>query len=305
MPTHTVTIQLLNYNSSEYTIRCVESILEKTNPEFDYSITVVDNGSRDAEKEKLTRLPTHLRLKVVWSNYNRGFAGGHTFGIVGCDSKYYFFLNNDTILMNDVVGILYRFCEANTDVGLCGGQIYSPELVTQPSFHHFPTPMVMLFGDRLMCRLQGKGQNNRGTIYKIPMAVDLVSGAGMFIPSELFHAIGGFDTSSFLYCEEEELALQVRKQNRIVCLVPDAKIIHHERGSVAPSFELKREYYISLFQLYRKHYGIFKTAFVKWLLALSLYRRGITNRENRELAMFILDGAPETASLRYNNLPPK
>ena len=40
-----VAVIIINYNSSDYTLQCVNSIIEKTNSELNYQIVIVDNAS--------------------------------------------------------------------------------------------------------------------------------------------------------------------------------------------------------------------------------------------------------------------
>ena len=44
-----VSVILLNYNSTNYTIGAIESIIEKTNKLLNYEIIVVDNNSNSNE----------------------------------------------------------------------------------------------------------------------------------------------------------------------------------------------------------------------------------------------------------------
>lgn len=83
---------MLNYNNSDDTIDCVESIRKKTKYK-NYEIIIVDNNSRKEEFEKLKNLKVN---KLYRNNENLGFCGGNNLGIKISSGDYIVFLNNDT-----------------------------------------------------------------------------------------------------------------------------------------------------------------------------------------------------------------
>ena len=95
-----ISIIVLNYNSSHHTLACVESVQDQTQGS-DYEIIVVDNGSHPDDFSNLQALHTVPQLKLIRSDINLGFSGGHLFGLKAVDrsSDYYFFLNNDCLFM--------------------------------------------------------------------------------------------------------------------------------------------------------------------------------------------------------------
>lgn len=118
MPT---SICILNYNSFEDTIECVDSLLKQTIQEF--TIVIVDNASGNNSVVKITN---HLRennftieqqkntflfsnksieIYVLESEKNRGFSAGNNISIKfikeNLKSDRILFLNNDTVVPND------------------------------------------------------------------------------------------------------------------------------------------------------------------------------------------------------------
>ena len=90
----------------------------------------------------------------------------------------------------------------------------------------------MFAADVRLLRLMNPAQYpDKRRIYNEPLQVDLVSGSALFIRATYFHELGGFDTNFFLYCEEEDIALRMRKSNHAVFLVPAArKVSGHQKG---------------------------------------------------------------------------
>jgi len=292
-----VAISIINYNSGDHTLACVGSILRHTSDSLRVRIVVVDNNSVESEFRKLERLPTTDHLDVVRSRVNLGFSGGHTLALQFMDARYYFFLNNDCLLLDDAVTILHEFFERTPDAALAAPQLFSDDGGRHCSFDYFPTLGLKLLGVGFWRFLHPERFPRKEMAYDRPLRVDLVSGSAMFVRAAAFDAIGGFDTTFFLYCEEEDIALRLTSAGHGVYLVPDAHVQHSGGGSTVPSLEILKEFYISFLYFYRKHYGWLRAQVVRLFLFVKLFRK--LTPEKRRLATFVLSGAPMTRSLRH------
>ena len=97
-----VSIVTVNYNQSLVTIELLKSLAKS-----DYSfmeIIVVDNGSIPGDAEKIENFSSEITL--IKSPKNLGFAGGNNLGIKKAKGEFIFFVNNDTIVEKDCIGIL-------------------------------------------------------------------------------------------------------------------------------------------------------------------------------------------------------
>ncbi|MFV1984306.1 MAG: glycosyltransferase family 2 protein [Thiohalomonadales bacterium] len=297
-----VSVILINYNSSSFTISCVESIIENTNNFVNYNIVIVDNSSVLDDFNKLNKLKDIKNVKVVRSNINLGFSCGNMYGVSFTKARYYFFLNNDCVLLNDCINILFKFSEENQNTGLCSPQLYSEENSPISSFDHFPILTTKFLGTGILKVIKGKEYKARKGIYNTPIKVDVVSGSQMFIRKEAFNNVGGFDPLFFLYCEEEDIALKMYNHQYDVYLVPDAKNIHLGGASTPKSYEIRKEFYISFLYFYRKHYGFLKAGILKLLLFLKIIRKSFKNSENFKLSFFVLSGAHMKNSIRHKQV---
>ncbi|NJL12970.1 MAG: glycosyltransferase family 2 protein [Microscillaceae bacterium] len=294
-----IAIILVNYNSSQFTLECVQSIQESTAAALPYEIVVVDNRSRKEEWEKLAPLAQNSRVKLVRSRFNGGFALGNMLGVNAATAsvEYYYFLNNDCLLKNDVLSILHQFCEQNASVALCSGLMYGPEGQVQVNFDYFPSLASKLLGTSLL-RLFFPKKFPPKRVPSQPLAVDLLSGSSMFVRASAFRQIGGLDVNYFLFCEEEDLALRLRRAGHAVYLVPEAHFIHFESGSGPKTYPMQREFYISFLYFYRKHYGIGACWVLQLFLFFKLLRKFHKSTDYVRLAWFVGRGAPVRASLR-------
>ncbi len=298
-----VAVILINYNSSSYTIECIASIIQQTGGDLSYGIIVIDNASAADDYTNLTdnisQFDNDVPLYLFRSRINTGFSAGNMLGVQFISARYYFFLNNDCRLENDCLTILYRFCEHNTDTALCSPQLYNEHGGHHPSFDYFPYISTKIFGLGILRLSYGKRFIKRKGIYTEPVRVDVVSGSQMFIRADVFNEIGGFDTTFFLYCEEEDIALRLARKGYVAYLVPEARNTHKGGASTSPGLDIRKEFYISFLYFYRKHFGLFRQQLLKLILTLRLLRKSITSMENLKLSLFVASGAHLKHSMKH------
>lgn len=298
-----VAVILLNYNSSDFTLDCVDSIIKNTSSNLSFQIVVVDNNSSWQEYEKLEKLTAIRDVTVIRSRINTGFSGGNMFGTQWADAEYYYFLNNDCILLNNCLELLFRFSEQNQQVGICSGEMYNAEGKYEYNFRYFPTLKLKLLGSGLLRLFQPAHYLNKRVQLQKPTKVQLVSGSSMFIRASAFEEMGGFDTNYFLYCEEEDIALRMLKCGYFTYLVPEAKYQHFESKSSQSDAPLKlpflKEFYISLFYYFQKNYGTSYRLAMQLFYFLKTIRKFYINKSYVTLALFIGAGANVEDSLRF------
>ena len=118
-----VIIILLNWNSLEDTLRCIDSIFKSTYPHFE--IIVVDNGSDVNPEDTLDA--AYPGVQVIRNSENRGFTGGNNQGIrlaLEKNADYIWLLNNDTTVSPDTLRELVRAAETFPEAGLLSPVVY-------------------------------------------------------------------------------------------------------------------------------------------------------------------------------------
>ncbi len=296
-----VSVIIINYNSAHYTIQCLNSIFEKTlMPEI--SVIVVDNNSKP---DDLIELESGLRkfqqVVFVKSKINLGFSGGNMLGAQFAKAGYLFFLNNDTVLLNNCLSILYNFMEANPRAGICTGQMHNADMTRHHSFGYFPTLRLRFLGSWLLRQFDSKSYPLKKQRYTQPLKVQLVTGAAMFVRYTAFAQIGGFDTNFFLYCEEEDLALRMKKADFQCYVVPAAEFIHFSGKSTKRNLAVEKEFYISLVYYLKKHTSVFAYPIHIVFYTIKNLKKIYKGVHYMALAWFILRGAPMHKSIRIKN----
>lgn len=264
-----IAVIIINYNSSKFTLECIETVVTKTSEGISYEIIVVDNNSQLSQYKLLKdNFPKQQHISLYRSNINTGFGGGNMHGAQFANAKYILFLNNDAMLINDCLSILLNFMKRHSEVGVCTAQNFDEHHNLVPSFDHNKGLRRLIFGRGFLEKYNSKRYPKRKKTYKEPVESDWVNGAFLFFSSEAFALVGGFDTAIFLYWEEMDICNRLRKYNYKSMLVPEAKVMHYQGVSIGTSKLINRESYISYLYVVRKHYGYFKYLITRKYLAI-------------------------------------
>ncbi|MEW5833264.1 MAG: glycosyltransferase family 2 protein [Campylobacterota bacterium] len=291
----------VNYNSSAHTIALVESIRSRVSGQTSYEIIVVDNAS---EAEDYNRLHSALEgspsVKLLRNRINSGFAGGNMLGVNVASGRYYFFINNDCLLLNDAATVMKEFMESHPDAGALTAKITDENGNFSSSYKQFPSVVKQWFGNSAHRMLSKNPFPSNKARLELPAQVEIISGSCMFFRADVFCALGGLDTVFFLYCEEEDICKRVWNSGRTVYFLPYAEVFHEGGGSSGTNPALEREFYISYNLLIDKHFQGLPRMLIKTALFFKLLRRVATKKGGWNIFAFFLRGAPIKESLRYN-----
>ena len=229
-----VSIIIVNYNCEGHTCNCIDSIYKYTK-DVSFEIIVVDNASNVYSVDTIAkRFPD---VKIIVNKENRGFGAANNIGVHNALGKYLFFLNPDTILLSDAVGVFLDFLEkANQDVACCGGNLVRVDGLPNKSYGNFPS-VLQQFSDIGFRKLYKKLHSEKLAMGKVCdftdiRTVDYLVGAAFFINKLVFERIGGFDEAFFMYYEETDLFFRLNKAGYKSFLLPSVKIIHLEGVTV-------------------------------------------------------------------------
>lgn len=253
-----VSVIIVNYNTEVLLKDCIRSIVAKTKS-VDYEIIVVDNASRKNSLSAISKLFPYVRIEYM--DQNLGFGMANNKGADLAKGKYLFFLNPDTILINNAIRIFYDYMEYNKDVAVCGGNLYNLKNEPIISYHiidlYIREWMIIFNKSRII------GFNNTNK----PLEVRSIMGADLFIPKNIFYEVGKFDPIFFMYFEEVYLCDNIYQSNYKIRSVPQAKIMHIEGASAEnKNNELKewsyQEHWYSKWIYFYKTRGFLLTSFV-------------------------------------------
>lgn len=228
-----VSIILVNYKRADLLDAVINSIIDKSYG-FSYEIIVVDNTNDDSCKE--TKQIVGDRARYLDAKDNLGFGKANNLGAKNSNGKYLFFLNTDTILVNNAIYELYAFMEKETAAGIVGSNLYTNEMSPNHSFYKKEKTLKSERKDLSIVndfRLHFFSKRKDFNYSNRPLKIDgYICGASLMIRRDLFDKIGGFEKEIFLYAEEALLCYRaVRETGCKMFNVPSSKIIHFEGGS--------------------------------------------------------------------------
>lgn len=301
-----ISIIYVNYNCATLIRDSLESLLQKCET-GGLEVIVVDNASSTVDKQLLAELAEgskpFLEVKNVFLDQNLGFGSANNVGARAARGQFFFFLNPDTLFLNDAIEILHTFLKnAPAFVAACGGSLFTVNNEPTAAFGNFPGIGQEIgqlgLGFSLALDKLFNGYHSRRLAVNSPALgkyahqVPYILGADIFIRRTAFEAAGGFDEQFFMYYEETDLFFRLQKIGLQGWMVPEAKIVHLEGGSLAeesrPQFSLKKFSMLleSKVLYYAKWYRPFYRPLIKLLILMQIivqYAKGNMGRELRPL----------------------
>lgn len=257
MINHKIDIIIVNYNSTDYTLQCINSIHQNKDP-IDSRIIVVDNCSND-HPERLKRIFPFIDLSI--NNRNLGFAKAVNIAMEKATEELVLFLNPDAYIFDGFFLKVIDYIKSHENVAIVAPKILERDGSVQGSARRFPTPLTSIFGRKSpITKLFPENPISKKEFYCfnnkdcLPMEVDWVSGACMVTRKKAYNEVGGFDPRFFLYWEDADLCRRLKEAGWKIIYYPEAEIYHHTGTSsdTAPLFSIF-QFHKSCFQLYIKY----------------------------------------------------
>lgn len=223
-----VSIIIVNYHTKELIRNCIRSVAEKTSQATSYEIIVVDNAT-----ENLSDLAIADNIRTLQLDSNIGFGRANNAGAAIARGDILFFLNPDTLLLNDAITDLFRVMKSDVNIGICGANLFDADL--NPMHSHFYCTLTLRHALRSAISTADKlyGIANQHNFTGNLKNVEYITGADLMIRSDLFRRIGGFHERIFMYYEDVDLCYRVRRTGYRCVNVPSARIMHLEGQSFA------------------------------------------------------------------------
>ena len=229
-----LSVIIVSYKSGHVRENCINSI----NNEIE--ILVVDNSNDYQLKKKIET--KYKNVKCILSKENLGMGGGNNLGIKNVNKDFALILNPDVALENNSMNEIFI---ASKEVDNFG--IIAPISIK----NEYPNYILK------------KGHNFDP---EKPFKVKSVDGYAMLLNLKKLkkkNDFNFFDENFFLYLENEDLCLELNKNNINIYIIPKSKINH--LGGEAVDFKFKNEIELSRnwhwmwskFYFNKKHYGYF------------------------------------------------
>ena len=219
-----VDVIVVNWNSKEHTLACLEAAEAQLAEVYGSTLTVVDNGSTDGSIAAITARFPNVRFLPL--GVNRGFTGGLAAGLATSRARNVVFLNNDAVPEPGWLAAIARAIDdAPADVVSIGGKIVS-----------FDGQRIDFIGG--MLTFDGHAFQNG---FRMPLGarpepaagdgILFACGGNMISRRDALLELGGFDDDYFAYLEDVDFGWRTWIAGKRATYEPAACVRHHSSAT--------------------------------------------------------------------------
>jgi N-acetylglucosaminyl-diphospho-decaprenol L-rhamnosyltransferase len=268
-----LSIIIVNWNTRDLVAKCLDSIYAYP-PNCNFDIWVVDNASSDGSAQTVRERFSNVRL--IENRENLGFARANNQVIRESVGAHLLFINSDTVIQSDALSRLFAFAHTHPQAGVVGAFLLNRDETPQYSYSNFPS-----IWSETACAF-GLDSRFPFSIWFAPprdsaedwVRRDCVPGAAFMIKRSVLDAVGFFDEQFFMYSEEVDLQLRVKKAGWENYIIRSARIIHLGGASIRQSAAaMKAELFRSKVYYFRKHHNPISAFVLRWVFKTSILGR--------------------------------
>lgn len=289
-----LTISIVSYNTKDLLRACLNSIYQNAEG-INYEIIVVDNNSSDGSGNMVKE--EFPQVELIINKENVGFAKANNKAIKKSKGRYILLLNSDTVVISDAIRKIVNFMEIHPEAGVVGCRRLNPDLTVQPSVGTLPsawTIFLSFFGikwlltsprqrklvAKFFSSFLGKSISSYLDWYleddRKVRSVDFVTGACFLIRRETLEQVGLLDEKFFMYLEDADWCLRIKRKGWGIYVYQNAQVIHHvgetfRRGGNIISLERCR----SRYYYFQKHHSRKSVFLLKIIIISALLLRGV------------------------------
>lgn len=282
---------ILNYNGCGNTVECIKS-LEKVRVPQGYELhpVIVDNASIDNSIHTFKK--TFPKIPLIENSVNLGYSGGNNTGILYAlkhDASHIIILNNDTLLeRNSVYALIeslrvYKADVACPKIYFEKGYEYHKDRYEKKDLGHVfwfaggEMDWANVIGHHRGVDVVDEGQFDKKT------DIESITGACFIAKREVFERVGVFNDSYFLYYEDADLSMRIKKAGFKIFFAPKSIVYHKNAGSTGGSGSTLQDYFITRNRLIfgmkyaplRARLAVFRESLKLGILGRKWQRRGV------------------------------
>lgn len=186
-------------------------------------VIVADNGSTDDSREPIKK--RHPEVLLLELGRNLGFGAANNRAAAFARGDQLLLVNSDAWPVPGALEKLAAAMAKNPRLGLACPLLFYPD--GKPQFHWAPT--TSLFGEAVQ-KLRNRHEKSP-LVHKLRWPGGFYTAACVLVRKTAFEEVGGFDERFFLYFEDVDLCLRLRRAGWKQRTVPEAKAFHIKGGS--------------------------------------------------------------------------
>ncbi|MEL7375855.1 MAG: bifunctional riboflavin kinase/FAD synthetase [Bacteroidota bacterium] len=223
----TTAIVILNFNGHDFLQKFLPAVVQNTAPNT--RVVIADNASTDDSVAWIKA--TYPELDLIEISENLGFAGGYNYALKRVEADIFVLLNSDVEVSPGWLEPCLALFEDNRVAAV------QPKILSQARPREFEYAgasggLIDTLGypfcrGRVFYSLEeDSGQ------YDGRQEIFWASGAALFIRSELFHGIGGFEEEYFAHFEEIDLCWRLKRAGYRIMAEPRSVVYHVGGGTL-------------------------------------------------------------------------
>jgi len=221
-------VVILNYNGRQFLEKFLPDVIRHSP---DSEVYVADNKSTD---DSVKFLVEHFpEINLILLETNNGYAAGYNLALKQIEAEYYILLNSDIEVTGNWILPITDFMDRHPEVAAC-----QPKILDYKNKEYFEYAgaaggyLDYLGYPYCRGRIFDTLEKDHGQ-YDTNQQVFWATGACMFIRSEVFHLLGGFDESFFAHMEEIDLCWRINMYGKEVYCIPESKVYHVGGGTLS------------------------------------------------------------------------
>jgi len=257
-----------------------------------YDVVLADNGSVDGAPEAAVG----PGVSLLRTGGNLGYGRAANAGAAGADAEWLVVANPDVEWEQGSLDLLLDAASRWPSAGCLGPAIRTPDGQLYPSARAFPS-LGRGIGHALFGWCWPGNPWTRSYRAEVGRPVEgptgWLSGSCMLLRRSAFEAVGGFDPSYFMYCEDMDLCRRLAESGFLNVYVPSAIVTHsggHATSRVAAA--MVAEHHRALYRYLSRQYAGPRYALLRPLLAAGLFLRYLLARGVKSVG----EGAAPTRS---------
>ena len=262
-----ISIIIVNYNVKDLIIPCINSINKYSKSGYKYEIIIVNNSIHDALEEEINNKLQNIN--VINNPKNVGFSKAVNQGFEKASGEHILILNPDTVFIENSLKKLLHKSNESKNPCIIGPKILTSKMQLEKSHWRKPrliTTILSLF--YLNTYNFWKNYNNSENKHEI--LVDTISGCAMFMKSNVFRKLNGFNADLF-WMDDIDLCIRAKKEGFKIIFFSNAQIIHYGGQSSKLNQKIRiSNQLLSKIKYYKIHHTKIEVLILNFAILISL-----------------------------------
>lgn len=256
-----------------------QTSLKNATKNISFEIIIVDNASPKSLPQEILQ---NKKIHIISNTENLGFGKAVNQAAKGALGKYLLVINPDTVCMESSIKNMVEKMENDTKIGVLGPQLQKKNGEILHSIGSVPGLPGSLFVFSFLGRLFPKNSYSQkywatNADRNATQETEIVGGACMLFRKKVFEKVGGFDERFFMYFEEVDICLRIKKEGYKIVYFPKSVVIHFVGKSNANKKWIQKTFEESRFKFFQKEHGtlpaILAETFLRMSAKLALFKR--------------------------------